>query len=126
MKGKLVIKKFAPKIFGGFFMWEVVLKKKSKVNMNVLRESVDEVLNKYDNPTHIRVASFHDRVFPIYIAKMRQMGSRARKVKSLKSILGRILQTKGWVKSQFMESKSDFLLDTPVKISDYWYTKYGD
>ena len=103
-------------------MWEVVLKKRGKVNMNLVRESVDEVLSEYDNPTNIRIASFNARVAPIYLAKMKQLNKRFRE-KDLRNVLGRIIVNKGWVKSSFMESKTDVLLNTPVKVSDYWYTK---
>ena len=105
-------------------MWENILKTKTKVNMGLLRESADEVLSEYDNPTNIRIASFHARVSPIYLAKLRQVNWRVRKA-NLKTILGRMLVTRGWVKSSFMESKTDVLLDTPVRVSDYWYIRLG-
>ncbi len=101
---------------------ESILKvRKKKINLSIVRELVDQVLEEY-NPTAIRITSFNNRIAPLYTERMKALDWRSRP-RNLSAVLGRVLEGKGWVKSQFMESKSDVLLNTPVKVSDFWYTK---
>ena len=91
------------------------------MDISLLKESIDDVINQY-NPTHIRIDSFAKRVVPIFDEKMKTRVHRQWRSRPLKQTISKVLLNKGWVKSSFMEQKTDVLLNTPLKVSDYWFS----
>ncbi len=90
--------------------------KRSKTNLPMLRESLDEILEEF-NPTHFTTHSITVEVTNRYLEKINRKLSG-----DLSSIISRMLATRGWIKSSFRETKTDDILRRG-EISDYFWSR---
>ena len=98
--------------------WFAIIK---AVNMPLLREVIDEILEEF-NPTHFTSSSITERVKEKYQARLTPRERTQKAI--LTSIVPKILNNKGWVKSSFMEQRVDDLaIVRRGDVSDYYWFK---
>jgi len=97
-------------------MWQNIMKRKSRTNLPILRESLDEILEEF-NPTTFTLIAIVPEVTNRYLDKMQK-----KKSGDLSGTISKMLETRGWVQSSFRETKTDDILRRG-NISGYFWSK---